>query len=73
MMFVDSDWQSMKNDWSLPVRGAVVGRPPDAWTFALNTESTYDWKAHEWSVSINFTISKLVRIEEPISLTAGLR
>ncbi|MDF2811908.1 MAG: transporter, partial [Microvirga sp.] len=31
----------------------------DAWTFALNTESTYDWKSEEWSVPINFTVSKL--------------
>jgi hypothetical protein len=47
---------------------------PDAWTFALNTESTYDWENEEWLVPINFTVSKLVKIEEqPISLTAGLR
>lgn len=47
---------------------------PDAWTFALNTESTYDWKAEEWSVPINFTVSKLVKIDQqPISLTAGVR
>ena len=45
-----------------------------AWTFALNTESTYDWKAKEWSVPINLTVSKLVKVnEQPISLTAGLR
>lgn len=47
---------------------------PTAWTFALNTESTYNWKAKEWSVPINFTVSKLVKVnEQPISLTAGLR
>ncbi|MFT2214817.1 transporter [Rhizobium giardinii] len=47
---------------------------PDAWTFGLNTESTYDWKAKEWSVPINLTISKLVKIDDqPISLTAGVR
>lgn len=47
---------------------------PDAWTFALNTESTYDWKADQWSVPINFTVSKLVTVDkQPISLTAGLR
>ncbi|TDW26694.1 hypothetical protein EV128_11324 [Rhizobium azibense] len=47
---------------------------PNAWTFALNTESTYDWKANEWSVPINPTVSKLVKVnEQPISLTAGLR
>ncbi|MBY5541397.1 transporter [Rhizobium leguminosarum] len=47
---------------------------PTAWTFALNTESTYDWEAHDWSVPINLTVSKLVKVnEQPISLTAGLR
>jgi len=46
----------------------------DAWTFALNTESTYDWVADTWSVPINFSISKLVTIDkQPISLQAGVR
>lgn len=47
---------------------------PDAWTFTLNTESTYDWKRDEWSVPINFTVGKLIKVDEqPISLTAGAR
>jgi hypothetical protein len=47
---------------------------PDAWTFTLNTESTYDWNTEEWSVPINATVSKVVRIgKQPISLQAGLR
>jgi hypothetical protein len=25
----------------------------DAWTFTLNTESTYDWEGEQWSVPIN--------------------
>ena len=46
----------------------------DAWTFGLNTESTYNWESHEWSVPINLTISKLVKVnKQPISLLAGLR
>lgn len=46
----------------------------DAWTFTLNTESTYDWKADEWSVPINFNVSKLFTVDkQPISLGAGLR
>ncbi|QKK33765.1 transporter (plasmid) [Rhizobium indicum] len=46
----------------------------DAWTFSLNTESTYDWKANDWSVPINFTVGKLITVDkQPISLTAGLR
>ena len=46
----------------------------DAWTFALNTESTYNWEASEWSVPINFEVSKLIRIDkQAISLGVGAR
>lgn len=46
----------------------------DAWTFSLNTESTYDWKSEEWSVPINFQVSKLVKFgAQPVSLSAGAR
>jgi hypothetical protein len=46
----------------------------DAWTFSLNTESSYNWEAEEWSFPLNLTASKLVVIEkQPISLTAGVR
>jgi hypothetical protein len=46
----------------------------DAWTFTLNTESTYDWEGEQWSVPINFTVAKLVKLDkQPISLFAGLR
>jgi hypothetical protein len=31
-------------------------------TFQLDTESTYDWKADEWSVPINFNVSQLLKI-----------
>ena len=47
---------------------------PDAWTFALNTESTYDWNNEQWSVPINATIAKLVTLgSQPISITGGAR
>ena len=47
----------------------------DAWTFTLNTESTYNWEAEEWSVPINFMVGKLVKIDHklPVSFTAGVR
>ncbi|CAD5265832.1 conserved hypothetical protein [Bosea sp. 62] len=49
-------------------------RTSDAWTFTLNTESTYDWTAEQWSVPINFQVSKLVKFgEQPVSLSAGVR
>ncbi len=46
----------------------------DAWTFTLNSESTYDWTSNEWSVPINAMVSKLITIDkQPISLQAGVR
>ncbi|TAU83485.1 transporter [Rhizobium leguminosarum] len=46
----------------------------DAWTFSLNTESTYNWETNDWSVPINFAVAKLITIDkQPISLTAGIR
>jgi hypothetical protein len=47
---------------------------PDAWTFSLNTESTYDWTAEQWSVPLNFVITKLTKIgHQPISIGGGVR
>ena len=46
----------------------------DAWTYTLNTESTYDWRASQWSVPINALITKLVKIGgHPVSVGAGVR
>lgn len=46
----------------------------DAWTFTLNTESTYNWDTEQWSVPINGTVSKLVNFgHQPVSLFAGAR
>ena len=35
---------------------------PDAWTFTLQTESTYDWKGEQWSVPINAVVQQLFKI-----------
>jgi len=46
----------------------------DAWTFGINSESTYDWEAEQWSVPINVTVSKLVTIgHQPVSLGGAVR
>ncbi|WP_286192688.1 transporter [Stappia sp. BW2] len=46
----------------------------DAWTFTLNSESTYNWTSNEWSVPVNAMVAKLVTIDkQPISLQAGVR
>jgi hypothetical protein len=47
---------------------------PDAWTFALNTESTYDWERARWSVPVNVSASKVLRIGgQLLSIGGGLR
>lgn len=46
----------------------------NSWTFALNTESTYDWVASDWTVPINLKLSKLVSIgEQRVSLSVTAR
>ncbi len=46
----------------------------DAWTYTLNTESSYDWTGNHWSVPINFTVSKLLKFgRHPVSLGGGIR
>ena len=46
----------------------------DAWTFNLDSESTYDWTAHQWTVPFNATVSKLFRIgKQPISMGVAAR
>jgi hypothetical protein len=43
-------------------------------TFGVNTESTYDWRAKQWLVPINFTISQLLKIGKlPLSLQIGTK
>lgn len=52
----------------------VAYNTPDAWTYTLNAESSYDWNAEQWSVPINAMVSKLVTIQkQKVSLQGGLR
>jgi hypothetical protein len=45
-----------------------------AWTYSINTESTYDWISNSWSIPINPFISKLVRFgKQPMSFGGGLK
>jgi len=47
---------------------------PTAWTYAVNTESTYDWNAKQWSVPLNLNISKVTKIDSQlISVGGGVR
>ena len=46
----------------------------EAVTFALNTESTYDWKSEQWAVPINFTATKVTQFgNQLVSVGGGVR
>lgn len=46
---------------------------PNAWTYTVTSESLYDWKAEEWSVPINFSVSKLAPMGGvPVNWQAGV-
>jgi hypothetical protein len=46
---------------------------PTAWTYGVNLESTYDWHAHEATVPLNLSVSKLTRLgRQPISFAGGV-
>jgi hypothetical protein len=41
-------------------------------TFGLNTESTYDWHNHQWTVPINLTVAQLTKFGKlPVQFTVG--
>jgi len=47
---------------------------PDAVTYSLNTESTYNWETEEWAVPINVTASKVMKLENQlVSIGGGIR
>jgi hypothetical protein len=47
---------------------------PDAWTFSLQSEVTYDWETDQWSIPVTGSVAKLVRIGQlPVSFSGGVR
>ncbi|MGH6745722.1 hypothetical protein [Novosphingobium sp.] len=47
---------------------------PDSTSFALNTETSYDWKSKDWTVPVNLSVSHVVKFgKQPVSLGVGAR
>lgn len=44
---------------------------PARTTFALNMESTYNWKANQWTVPVNFNVSQLLRVGDQLLQVGG--
>jgi hypothetical protein len=43
-------------------------------TFALNSESTYNWETSKWSVPLNLMVTQLLKIgEQRLTLQGGVR
>lgn len=43
-------------------------------TFGVNTESTYNWQTHQWSVPVNLTVTQLLKISgQPLTIQVGPR
>jgi len=48
--------------------------PGGGWTWSLNSESTYDWAANQWTVPVNLMLSKMVKIGKlPAQWQVGAR
>ena len=52
----------------------VAYTTPTAWTYALNTEATYQWDFNEWAVPLVFAVSKVTKLgDQMISFAGGVR
>ena len=47
---------------------------PEAWTYTLQTETTYDWENEQWSVPISGIVTKVTKIgNQMVSFGGGVR
>ena len=47
---------------------------PEAWTYTLQTETTYDWENEQWSVPISGIVTKVTKIgNQLVSIGGGVR
>lgn len=55
------------------VQPFVAYSTESAWTYSLQSESTYDWDAESWSVPLNASVSKLAILGgKPVNFQAGV-
>jgi hypothetical protein len=73
MWSISSD--SRKGDYSILFVQPFLAYTTKTYTTAgINTESTYDWKASQWSVPVNLTLTQILKVgKQPLSLQVGVR
>jgi len=66
----DDDRPDINNTFMQPF---IAYTWPSAWTFSVQSETSYNWQNEQWSVPVNAALSKLVRFGKlPVSLQGGL-
>lgn len=66
----DSDRQDISSTFMQPFMAYTT---PNAWTYSVQSETTYNWETEKWSVPVNVAVAKLVRWGKlPVSLQAGV-
>ncbi len=66
----DDDRPDINNTFVQPFVSYTL---PSAWTYSLQSETTYNWESEQWSVPVNLSVAKLVRFGKlPVSLSAGV-
>lgn len=66
----DSARQDISNTFVQPFASYTW---PSAWTVSVTSESSYNWEDEQWSVPVNVSVAKLVRIGRlPVSFLGGV-
>ena len=66
----DSDRDSVNTSFFQPFLSYTT---PTAWSFSVTSESAYNWEGEDWSVPVNFSASKIIRVGRlPVSLQGGV-
>lgn len=61
-------WRGVSNTFMQPF---LIYVTKSETTFTVNTESTYDWKAENWSAPINFEVLQLLKVASQIIQVGG--
>jgi len=63
--------ESISSTFLQPIASYTAG---EAWSYTLQTESTYDWKMKQWSVPLEASVARLTKLgDQQVNLEAGVR
>jgi hypothetical protein len=66
----DDDRPDISNTFMQPF---VAYTWPSAWTVSVQSETSYNWKADQWTIPVNVALAKLMKFGKlPVSLQAGV-